>query len=57
MSNSTVVPSSEYGVTPFSPLATPAGSNGGIYNAGLKMLLLMLQKVAKKGGLWEVLEN
>jgi hypothetical protein len=34
MANSTVVPSSEYGVTQYQPLATPAGSNGGIYNAG-----------------------
>jgi hypothetical protein len=35
MSNSTVVPSSEYGVTQYQPLATPSGSNGGVYNAGL----------------------
>jgi len=35
MSNSTVAPSSEYGVTQYQPLATPSGSNGGVYNAGL----------------------
>jgi hypothetical protein len=34
MSNSTVVPSSEYGVTQYQSLMMPAGSNGGIYNAG-----------------------
>ena len=34
MSNSTVVPSSEYGVTQYQPLATAPGSNGGIYSSG-----------------------
>jgi len=35
MSNSTVVPSSEYGVTQYQSLMMPAGSNGGLYSAGL----------------------
>lgn len=35
MSNSTVVASSNYGVTQYQPLPTPAGSNGGIYSAGV----------------------
>jgi hypothetical protein len=34
MSNSTVVASSEYSVPSYTSLPTPAGSNGGIYNAG-----------------------
>ena len=34
MSNSTVVASSEYSVPQFESLPTPAGSNGGVYNAG-----------------------